>query len=356
MSPQNLMTTPRSQLTDAESSYIARQDAWCRSVARRMDAYLADTYGTRRDTNTALFTRSLAKILAMPFDRRHPALNMMDILPSAPAVDMGAASVISRGHDIIGQAEVAVSYDTEIPTVTIQGRENEIKMFPALAKFPLFYQDMMQAAFGGVALQAKMAAAAYRVIREAIDLALAFGNASAGFNGAWNNSDTAGAALARVLQGAVTAGITGAWSAIATTDANIINDVRQAIDTIEADGLYNVDAIAVGPLEYGRLAQPTTALGYAPNLLSVIQASFGVVIHKSQRLAAIPAADAAGGVSCARAVFFERSVEVFNPLVTMGPEQYPPKVGDIGYEITVHQRTGGVESTNPLGAIYLDMV
>jgi hypothetical protein len=172
--------------------------------------------------------------------------------------------------------------------------------------------------------------------------------------GAFNNANMAGAALANVIQGAVTPGATGVWAG-AATDAQIVADFRLAIDTVKAGSIYRPDTVVVGPLEMGRLLQPTTAAGYTPNLKTILEDSWNIEIFESERLRAIPAADAAGGVAVARAVFFEKSLEVFNPLLTVGPEQYPPKQMDTGYEVTVHQRLGGVESTNPLGGVYFDM-
>lgn len=345
-------TTKMVQLTDSERRYRARQDAWVRGFVS--DIY-ARTGIPRNDTNTALFTRSLAKILATPFDRRYPKLNMMEVLPSVPAIEMGAASVISRGHQIHGVAELGSNYGTRIPTVTLDGHEHEIQMFPALAKFPIFYQDLEHAAFSGVDLSTKLAAAAYRVISEAIDFGLAFGAASGGTTGMINNANVAGVALARVAQLGTLAGTTGAWALPATTDANIVDDFRICIDLIEASTLFKVDTVVVSPNEWARLITPTPAAGYAPNLKAVLEASFGITIMQSLRLVAVPAALCPAGTAQNRAIFYEKNTEVFNPLVSMGPEQYPPKVGDTGYEITVHQRCGGVESMSPMGALYADM-
>lgn len=338
--------------TDAEKRYFARQDAWVKSFVDDIHARLGIP---KTDTNTALFTRSLAKILATPFDRRYPKLNMLEILPSVPTIEMGAASVISRGHQIHGVAELGGGYGNNIPTVTLDGHESEQIMHPVLAKFPIFYQDLEHAAFSGVDLSTKLAAAAYRVVAEAIDNGLAYGSTSGGTTGMINNANIAGAALARVIQGGTTPGTTGSWALPATTAANIVDDFRFAINAVEASTLFKVDRVVVAPDEWARLVAPETALGYAPNLKTVLEASFGITIMQSLRLDSVPAALCPAGTAQNRAIFFEANPEIFNPLVSMGPEQYPPKVGDLGYEITVHQRCGGVESMSPLGGIYFDM-
>ena len=339
--------------TDAEKSYFARQDAWVNSF---VDDIFRRTTVVKNDTNTALFARSLAKILATPFDRRIPKLNMAEVLPSVPAIEMGAASVISRGHQIIGSTMLGSSYDTEIATVTVDGHEHEMAMFPALCKFPIFYQDLEHAAFSGVNLPTKMAAAAYRVIAETIDNALAFGIASGAVTGMINNANVAGPALANVIQGGTTVGTTGSWALAGTTNAQVVADFAFAINAVDASTNFAVDTVAVAPAEWSRLIQPESALGYLPNLKSVLESVYSIRIINTMRLTSIPAALCAGGASVNRAVFFESSPDVFNPLISMGPEQYPPKVGDTGYEITVHQRCGGVESMSPLGAVYFDVI
>ena len=340
--------------TDAEKRYFARQDAWVKSFVN--DIYHR-TGVPRTDTNTALFTRSLAKILATPFDRRYPKLNMLEILPSVPAIEMGAASVISRGHQIHGVAELGGGYGNNIPTVTLDGHESEQIMHPVLAKFPIFYQDLEHAAFSGVDLSTKLAAAAYRVVAEAIDNGLAYGAASGGTTGMINNVNISGAGpgFARVIQGGTTVGTTGSWALAATTNANIVDDFRFAINVVEASTIFKVDRVVVAPDEWARLIAPDSNLGYQPNLKTVLEASFGITIMQSLRLDSVPATLTPAGTAQNRAIFFESNPEIFNPLVSMGPEQYPPKVGDTGYEVTVHQRCGGVESMSPLGAVYFDM-
>lgn len=330
-------------ITDVEKRFRDRQTGWVKLFSSRLRA---DGHLTT-DTATALFERSLAKILATPFDRRYPKLIALELMAPPEYVELGAASVISQGHEIRGEATLTSSYQTEIAMVEIVGREHEMLMHGLVAKWFLGYQQIAHAAFSRVPLPTRLARAAYRVIAEGMDHALSIGDASAGIKGMAN--------VAAVPKGAGGGAVfTGTW-ATAATSAQILDDVRDAVDLIEKDSIFKPTDLAVGPLEWNRLIAPETLVGYAPNLLTHIREAYGLNVVKWERLRAIPAADAVNGAPVARAVFYEKTQDVFHPLITAAPEQYPPKTEDLGYSVVVHQRTGGVESTQPLGAYYVDM-
>jgi hypothetical protein len=332
-----------SGISDAERRWRSDQKTWIDSFVKRMRQD-----GCIRDTNTALFTRSLAQILARPFDRRYPALIAETMMERGEPVDVAAASVISQGHEVFGEATVTSTYQTEVATVQVQGHEQAIVMYGVLAKFFIGYQQIRAAAMAGVPLSMKLADAAYRVVATTKDVCLSTGNAGAGFTGMINNVSVG------VVQGAVTlipVATTGLWDAVATTDANIIQDVNLLKAWAERTSIYKMTDLAVAPTDYGRLITPTTAAGYSPNLKTVIENSFGLKVSEWPRLAGA----AITGAPANRAILYEKSVDVFNPLVAPGPEQFPPVQTDTGYSVTVHQRIGGVDCMNPLGALYFDM-
>jgi hypothetical protein len=319
------------------------QRAWVKGFVERL---VSD--GQITDTHTALFERSLAKILATPYDRRYPALKALEMMQIPEPVEVGAASVISRGHEIRGEATLTSNYQTEVSRVEVVGREHELTMFGILSSFFIAYQQIQHAAFARVPLQTWLAKACYRVVAEGMDLTLSLGSDSAGVTGMINNANVP------VVQGGV--GVYhGDWAAVGTTDAEILADVEAAVGAVETGSLYTPNVLAVGPLEYNRFIRPQTLAAFAPNLKSHVEAAFSLKVMKWERLREIPAAYAAGGVAVARAVLYENELEIFNPLVTAAPEQYPPRQQLVGYEVAVHQRCGGVESMNPLGALYFDM-
>lgn len=331
-------------ITEDERLYRDRQTRWVKDFAK-----LARAHGELRgDTATGLFERSLAKILVTPFDRKYPKLVTLEMMAPPEFVEFGAASIISQGHELRGEATLTSSYDTEIPIVEVVGREHEMAMHGLVSMWHLAYQQIAQAAFAKTPLPTKLAAACYRVIAEGVDRVLALGDVDAGIRGMIN--------VAAVPAAAGGGGVfTGTW-ATAATAAQILADVEIAVGLIENLSIYKPTALAVGPLEWNRLIRPETSLTYAPNLKHHIEAAYGLTVVKWERLRSMTAADAVGGAAgVARAIFYEKTSEVFHPLLTSAPEQYPPKVGDLGFSVTVHQRVGGVESTNPLGAYYLDM-
>jgi hypothetical protein len=334
--------------TQQEKAYRDQMKAWCRDFARR-----AVRHGYVADTNTAVFTRSLAQVLAQPFDRRLTELETEALLPSVPAVDMGAATVISQGHQIAGIATMTTTFDTEINTVDIQGQEVAMLMYSAAAKWFMGYQQIRQAAMANVPLESKKRNACMRVINEAVDRCLAFGEdgvglTGAGLTGVWNN------ALVPLVQGAVTPGYTGIWAG-AATDAQIIADVGLMWDAIKTGNYFKPTHLYVGPLEYTRLVDPTLHATYGgPPLKDLIESSFNVEVVEVERLRLIPLAYTAGGVAVARACMCEMTSDVFYPHIS-AQEEFPPVQADAGYSITMHKRVGGVECPQPLGAIYLDM-
>ena len=336
------MNTSQQIRTDAERQWMDWNKHQVKVLANRV---IND--GWIHDTNTAVFTRQLAQVLARQFDRRYSKLIAKEMMQAGEPINPGASTIIAQGHDVMGEAVVTRDYTTEIPRATIQGSEETLLAFGIISSFFLGYQQLREYAFAGVPGAMKIQEGAFRVVAERMDSCLSTGNTAGTITGMINN-----AAIAIVSPG-VPAAFTGAWAnAAATTDAQVMADIAIVKALIEgATDVYMPDTLAVSPAVYNRLATPLTLAGYAPNLLYHIEQTFELKVKRWWRLTGqsttTPGQD--------RCIMYENSLDVFNPLVSVGPEMFPPVNSELGYAIGVHARCAGVEVAHSLGAYYLDM-
>lgn len=343
------------RLDEYERRYRASVRSWARTLVRDAIAkgVIDDSNGKRLDTNTALFTRSLAEVLARPFDRRLPALKAISLLPPGEPLDPGAETAIARGHEMHGEATVTTTYQTEINRVTLQGSEHVHQIVGVIAQWFMGYQQVRAAAMSGVPLNAKGLATVRRAVEQKIDDVLSLGWANAGISGLID----AGGATSRWQGGVNPVGnpTTGNWALAATTAQNIIDDIAKMVTQVESGELYTPTDLVVAPDEWNRIN--TLPVGIVANMtvMQWIKMSWGFTVSRWNRLDLIPATMTVSGAQQNRALLYEKSAEVVEPLVSVDLEYLPAVWTGLGWETNVHARTGGVHCENPLGFLAFDM-
>jgi hypothetical protein len=340
---------------------------WRDSTRGWVDSLIADARSRglcRTDTDTAVFTRSLAAILAAPYDRRYPALKARSLLPPSPAIDPGADSVLVRGHEVMGEAIVSTNYDTSTPRVTISGTETALPVYGVRDKWYLAWQQVRSASMSGVDINGKGLAAARLAVETKLDEILSIGWTDGGgtvrlrglIQPAPLLGQVAGALATLAFQGAVNpAGSVGVWAAPATTALNIINDVALLMGVLEANDLYIGTDMALAPAEWNRINSEPVGIVANQTVKQWLESVWGFEIHRWNRLTAVPAAFRVAAVAGPRVLIYEKSPQIVEPLISVDAENLPSAWDGAGWSTTLHTRTAGVHCENPLGFIAYDM-
>jgi hypothetical protein len=339
---------------------------WQESTKGWMDSTVADAAFRgllRSDTDTAVFTRSLAQVLSMPFDRRYPGLKARSLMPPSPAIDPGADSVLIRGHQITGRAVVSQNYDTQVPRVTLDGQEGTVPIYAIRDKWYLAWQQVRSGAMANIDLNGKGLAAARQVVETRLDEILSLGYTDGAgtvqlrglIQPAPLLGQAAGVLTTLAFQGGVNpAGSIGAW-ATAATAAQIINDVALLMGVLEAGEVYTATDLVLGPAEWNVLNSMPVGIVANKTVMQWLIDTWGFTVTRWNRLATVPAAYRVAAAIGARALIYERSPQIIEPLISVDGENLPSAWDGAGWSTTVHTRTGGVHTENPLGFIAYDM-
>lgn len=321
------------------------------SVTRSVNRVLVDHGVTRTDTDTAVFTRSLAAVLQRAFDRRFPALKARMLMPPPPPLDPGAESVLARGHEPFGEATIGTSYDTEPALVDLQGGEDATVILNARAAWLIHWQQQRAGAMSGVALNEKGLVAARQIVERAVDEVLSIGYTNAAGTTIINGLVHPPGVTAR--QGGVWGGTTGTWTT--ATAAQILADLAAMNTLLEAQDLYIATDLVLAPAEWNTFI--TLPVGIVANMtvMEWVKMAYGWNITKWNRLTTIPAGFAAGGVAVNRALLYENTPDIVEPLIPVDTEALPTSWDGERWRTVFHSRFGGVHCENPNGFVPFDM-
>jgi hypothetical protein len=348
-------------LPEAEQRWREQTGRWVKALIR--DA--AERGLIHCDTDTAVFTRSLAAVLAAPYDRRYPALMARSLMPPSPVIDAGADSVLIRGHQIHGAATVSQNYDTEVRRATISGQEDAVPVYSIRDKWYMAWQQVRSASMSGVDINGKGLAAARQIVETELDRILSLGY----IDGAGTvrmrglvqpapllGQNPVGTLATLAFQAAVNpAGSIGLWPGGVTTAAQIINDVALLMGIMEANEIYTGTELVLAPAEWNTLNSMPVGIVANMTVKQWLEGTWGFNVHRWYRLTNVPAAYTVANAARNRVLIYEKSPQIIEPLISVDLENLPSAWDGAGWSTQVHTRTAGVHTENPLGFIAFDM-
>ena len=347
--------------TEADERWQATTKAWVKSIVRdAKDSGLIHT-----DTDTAVFTRSLAEILATAYDRPYQGLKALSLMPPSPAINPGADSVILRGHEMHGRATVSQNYDTEVPRVTVSGHETILPIYAIRDKWYLAWQQLRSGSMSGVDINGKGLASAKLTIATELDRILSLGYTDGSGTLRMRGLVQPAALLGQpavalgtlttlAFQGAVNpVASVGTWTT--ATAAQIINDVALLMAVLENNEIYTATEMVLAPAEWNIINSMPVGIVANMTVKQWLEGVWGFNIHRWARLTNVPAAFTVSGAVQNRVLIYEKSPQIVHPLIAVDAENLPSYWDGAGWSTTMHTRTAGVACENPLGFIAYDM-
>jgi hypothetical protein len=113
--------------------------------------------------------------------------------------------------------------------------------------------------------------------------------------------------------------------------------------------------MVLGPAEWNMINSMPVGIVANKTVMQWLQDTWGFTITRWNRLATVPAAYRVANAIGARALIYEKSPQIVEPLISVDGENLPSAWDGAGWSTTIHTRTGGVHTENPLGFIAYDM-
>lgn len=363
MDTQQFETLLRTMMVDPSIEAATRNDeggfnvdAWINGFAQEA-AIHSDRFGKlpksmRMDTATGLFQQQLQHVMAQTYDRPYPGLMARTWMPAASGIPAGAETVVQRGFDISGAAELVVNDGRDIPRVSMQATESVSRVVGLACKWRLNYSELLNAAMSGVDLDGKGLAASMAIQQREIDSLLSVGNAQYLLFGLLNYGTKVPAAAGAGVQlfsVGVPVGFTAAWDAAATA-AQILADWALLETNWRNDNVHVPNTCLLGSGTYARLNTLTVVAGTTDTVLDVLKRRYpGISFEAAWRC------DTAGAAGGERVCLFERGPDVCESIVSMEPTNLPPVWDGFGWETVTYSRCGGTQAADTLGILYADM-
>lgn len=312
-----------------------RFDAWSRRIAEATGLF------EREDANeTAIFARQLEYVYTKTYDVKYPEFKARLFIPVDTSVPTGAETYTYRQFDEIGMAKLISNYASDLPNVTLLGKEFTGKCKSLGTSYSYSIQDVRRASMAGLPLETSLARVARRVTEAKIDNLAAFGDENTGLTGFLNAANVP-----------LISPTTGTWSS-ATAD-QIIADLDKLVNSIVivSNGIHVPDTLLLPITQFLRLNNLQRSVASDKTVLQWYLENNPFIKNIDQWYLLDLADDDLNGP---RAVCYKRDPEVLGLVIPQEFEQFPPQAENLAFTIPCHARVGGVKVTYPLAMAYMD--
>ena len=314
-----------------------------------MDLNMLDTSKVLRadSAESVFFTRQLAGIQAKTYDVLYPEFTATKYIPVSTEINPGAAYVLFRSFDRVGQCKLIASYADDLPRADVKAKESTVNVMSWGVHYGYSVLDVLQAMYAGVPLEQRRANAARLAWEQTLNRIgwLADGTA------AW------GGLYGLLYQPNIThdsAPSGSAWST-ATSPDDMINDVNFCINQI-ANLTYGVESanIIVFPVKQAALLKTRPRATFSDRTVweFLVENHPGVKFEVAPELAGLTTspmgATLGTGVTVDTMVAFNSNPDKLLLHVSKPFEQMAPEVENLEWRISCWARTAGVIAYYPL--------
>ncbi len=314
-----------------------RFDSWSRRIAEATGLF------EREDANeTAIFARQLEHVYTKTYDVKYPEFKARLFIPLDSSVPTGAETYTYRQFDEIGMAKLISNYASDLPNVTMLGKEFTGKCKSLGTSYSYSIQDVRRASMAGLPLETSLARVARRVVEAKIDQLAAFGDENTGLTGFLN-----------ALNVPLISPTTGTWAS-ASAD-QIIADLDKLVNSIliVSNGVHVPDTLLMPIAQFLRLNNLQRSVASDKTVLQWYLENNPFIKNIDQWYLLDVADDDLNGP---RVVCYKRDPEVLGLVIPQEFEQFPPQAENLAFTVPCHARVGGVKVTYPLAMAYMDGV
>lgn len=296
------------------------------------------------------FQQAMQSVASRTYDKKYPALMARGFIPVTNEVDTGAETYRYYQFERGGKAQIAKSYTSAVPPLTLNVKNFDQGVKSLRAAFEYNIQDirgMALAAKNGqpANLDAQRAANARYQIELAIDVILRTGDSAHKLNGFLNHPNVP------VYAGT----INGTWSGMTfpTDSGKVINDiVNPAASVVSTTSQVEyIDTVLMSIPLYNVIANQLVSTAGNVTILKHILDS-NPWIKDIQPWYPLAGAGVGGKD---RMVFYRKDPEALHGVIPQEFEMFPPQEMHLGFMVENHARIAGVVFYYPLSALYVDV-
>lgn len=303
---------------------------------------------TRMDANDLAFIeRSLEEVRAKSYDVKYPELKARTLVPVDNTVNPGAETVKYNQYDMVSVAKLLSSYAQDLPRSDVKVKEFRAAIKPMGNSYGYTLQELRNASFAGVPLEARKANAARRGFEELVDKIGAVGDSANSLQGllAITNAQTFSPAVKDGGGGHT------AWSY--ATGLQMLADLTgiSVLSVSTTRGIEVPDTIVIPITQYNLIA--TTPLFPSGNNVTVL-AHFLQTSPYIKRVVSWYRMTGAGSGATDRMLCYRQDADALQLVIPQEFEQLPPQQRGLEWVVPCHGRIAGVVCYYPLSVVYGD--
>jgi len=294
---------------------------------------------------SVFFARQLEYVRSKTYDVEYVNLSAMELFPIDTSVPAGAKNITWRQWDGVGAAKIIANYADDLPRVDVQALEMTTPIRSIGDSYGYDVQEIRSAQFAGVALDAKRATQARKVIDQKFNQLAWFGDTVSGLPGFLSNANIPAVVLA--------ADGTGSSKTFASkTPDQIIRDMNALVNSIfvTTKGIHRANELWMPLAQYAYISSTARSATSDTTILDFFLANNPFI----QSVKPIFELTGAGAAGADRMVAAENSAENYQMNITMPFMQHPPQPRNLYFEVPCEARFGGVTIERPLAFAYAD--
>lgn len=280
------------------------------------------------------FARQLDYVRARIYETQRPAMRAFDLVPVSTEIPVWAETATQRSYDQVGMAKIIANYADDLPRADVSAKETTIKVRDVGDSYGYNISEMRASEAFGTQLPTKKAAAARFAVDVKMNQIAMVGDAAYGLYGLLNHPNIG-----------LTAGLNGDWLNVATTAADILEDMNTLVNAVRLQslGIHNPNMFAMPLAQFARIQSTFVEDAGGRTILQVFQANNpGVEIVPVVELKD----SGPGGQDVA--IVAERNVENFAFELVMPFTQLPAQARNLELVVPCLARTAGLTVTYPL--------
>lgn len=291
---------------------------------------------------TGVFARQVEYVRAKTTDVVYAESKALKFLPVATDVPEGAQVFLTQQWDMAGSAKIISSFADDLPKVSVLGKERAQIMQVVGNAYDYSIEEIAQASFAGVPLNAKKAAACRMIHERTIDDLASTGDDDANLPGFINNTNVP-----------LVTPLNGGWNT-ATSD-DILEDLYELAWSIVTTSkeLFTPDTMLFAPELYKLLSTKSYSSQVPDKLMKIFltNCDFIKTVDQWHKLE-----DADAEANGPRIVCYKKDPVVVEFVFPRPFTQEPAQWRNLSAVVNCHSKIGGVQINYPLGIAYMDAV
>lgn len=288
-----------------------------------------------REDASALFGRLLDYVRSKIYTTQRPPMRAFDMIPVTSETPAWAETITTRSYDLVGVAKIISNYADDLPRADVKGGETTTRVKDVGDSYGYNVQELRAAEATGTPLIARKGDAARRAVDIKVAQLAMVGEAQYNLYGLLTHPNIG-----------TTTGLNGDWTNVATTDAEVLQDMFTLAEAIpsQSSDIHRATMLALAPEDYTQLTIRFVADSGGKTILQVFKEQYPeITVMRVVELKGAGPGGTTNGV-----VVAERSPENYAFEIPMPFNQLPAQARNLELVVPCLARVAGLQVYYPL--------